>query len=928
MRNFKRLISGSLATVMIAAAMMTGASAKSYDDVASTNAFAEQIELLSDIGVIKGTTENQFSPDENVTREQMALLLFRLMIGKDNPGKINSTDFTDLYDETYHGAISWANASGYILGTSATTFAPTAGIMLQDAMTMLVRALGHDTKTMNAGYPWTYIDTAIKLGLDDGLEKVDYEKTLTRAEVAAILYNAITAEYLIPKTAPNGMTYYETTTIIERIFGYELAECVLVATNAHALEGVATVTKDGYVTVHTEDGLITVKYSDLGLAGDADTHLGKSLRLVYKRDSKTKLVEVLGCAEIGKSVPATEIEIEEDFEYILIDDVKYQVVEELSDELDTNENELLVYAYAGTKKLRQIDSNEELAEILGAFDAHIIYDSKDSEIADRLIIKPFKFDQLDIDDGEINIAGGMDEDDLTVKNPYKAESGDYVLYYFNKDADVLEIAALLPVSKTLKVTRLTKTTATIGGTKYTLGCEGLGITPESIHDKLAVGEEVKVVAYGDMILAIDETSISQHTPSKYLIAHSGTTPVFSDGKFGYVMEAVIDGKIETIFVERRTVTEGEVYRYLVDSDDVYTLIPVSVDGGVIESGDEEFVQDNKHNSEIAFVIDSALNTTVDKSASHYIIDAGDADSITSTGNDESRIKFVTDKKTVILVKKDGEWTVNKGVYGSTVTVNDGAKVTAVFENEVGSVETLRYLIIDDGSLGSIDASATSVKIIASEGRELINGTVYSVYTVLDHKSGKIVTMQSKHSSLTVGANYLTDVNGLISATEADVTSGILSGYTSTTVTVGGTTYTVTEDTIVTRLTGDEKEPTESIKIEDALMGKVELILDDGKVISVVLVEMEKFSAEYAGGKIAVSADELTDADSFSVSAMWIYDEETGKNVSIDISEYTVSEKDGETFGFEITPESSLEAGDYTVSFKVNGIRFTVKFTVE
>ena len=926
MRNFKRLMSGSLATLMIVAAMMTGASAKSYDDVASTDAYAEQIELLSDIGVIKGTSENEFSPDEDVTREQMAMLLFRLMIGKDNAGKINSTDFTDLYDETYHGAISWANASGYIIGTSATTFEPTAGIMLQDAMTMLVRALGHDTKTMNAGYPWTYIDTAIKLGLDDGLEDVDYEKTLTRAEVAAILYNAITAEYLIPKTAPNGMTYYESTSIIERVFGYELAESVVVATNSHALEGVATVTKNGYITVHTEDGLITVKYSDLGLDGEADSYLGKSFKLVYKRDDKTKLISVLGCTEIGKSVAAKEIEVDGNFKYTLIDGVKYQVVEELSDKLSTNANELLVYAYAGSDELRQILSNEELAGLLGAYDAHIIFESKDSGVADRLIIKPFAFDQLEIDDGEINIAGGMDEDDLTVSNPHKAESGDYVLYYFNEESDVLEIAAVLPVTDAAKVTRLTKTTATIDGTKYTLGSEALGISAESIHSRLAVGEEVRVVVYGKIILAVEETGTSAHAPSRYLVAHSGTTPVFSDGKFGYVMEAVIDGSIETIFVEDRRVTEGEVYRYTVDADDVYTLIPVSIDGGVIESGEDEFVQENKYNSEIAFIIDSALNTTVDKSASHYTIDAGDADSKTSTGNDESRIKFVTDKKTVIMVKRDGEWTVSKGVYGSTVTINDGARVTAVFENEVGTVETLRYLIIDDGSLGSIDASATSVKILVNEGRELIDGTVYTVYTVLDHKSGKVSTMQSKHSSLTVGANYLTDVNGMISATEAEVTSGILSGYTSTTVTVGGNTYTITSDTIVTLLTDDEDKPTESIKIEEALMGKVELILDDGKVISIILVDMESFTAAYAEGKITVTAEELTDADSFELTAMWVFDEEDDKNVSIDISEFTASEKDGETFGFEITPDEALTAGDYTISFRVNGIRFAAEFT--
>ena len=296
---FKRFISGSLATLMIVAAMMTGAQAKVFDDVNTDEHFAEQIEILTDIGIIKGTGETEFSPDDPVSREQMALFLFRLMIGNDNAGGINTTPFTDLYDDTYSGAISWANASGYILGTSATTFEPTEGIMLQDAMAMLVRALGHSSVQMNNGYPWTYIDAAVKLGLDKGLEDLSYTKELTRSEVAAVIYNALTAQYLIPRTASNGMTFYESTTIIERVFGYDIDESVIVATNDFAIEGADTVTKDGYVTVRTEDGLITVKFEELGLSGEADDHLGKSVKLVYKRDDKTKLVSVLGCSELG-----------------------------------------------------------------------------------------------------------------------------------------------------------------------------------------------------------------------------------------------------------------------------------------------------------------------------------------------------------------------------------------------------------------------------------------------------------------------------------------------------------------------------------------------------------------------------------------------------------------------------------------------------
>jgi len=918
-------MSGSLATLMIVAALMTGASAKSFDDVASGDRYAEQIEILSDIGVIKGTSDTEFSPEEEVTREQMALLLFRLMIGKDTAGKTNTTSFTDLYDETYHGAISWANASGYIIGTTATTFEPTEGIILQDAMTMLVRVLGHETAQMNKGYPWTYIDKAIDLGLDKDLEKVGYEETLTRAEVAAILYNAITAEYLIPKTAPNGMTYYEATTIIERVFGYDIDESVIVATNDHALEGVSTVTKDGYVTVHTEDGLITVKYSELGLSGDADEHLGKNFKLVYKRDDKTKLVSVLGCTELGKATPAELIEIdEEDYSYVKIDGVKYQVVKELSDALSTNANELLVYAYSGRDTLTQVTSNEALAALTGAFDARLIFDSKTSSTADRLIIKPFAFDKLEIEDGEVNIAGGMELDDLTVINPDKAESGDYVLYYFNDESDILEIAALLPVTKEATVTRLTAETATVGGKRYTLGCEKLGITAESVRAQLSVGDKISAVVYGDMILAVEGAAVSAHAPSKYLIASSETTPVFTGGKLGYAMDVIIDGTEETVIVTNRTVTEGRVYRYTVDENGIYTLIPARLSGSTVISGTDEFIQSDRYNDELAFIIDSTIGTTVTKTGSYYTLSAGSASASTSAGVSGSGVKFVTDKNTVILMNTDGEWKLSRGVYTSTIDIADGASVTAILDNEAGSVETLRYLIVTDGTLGSVDATATTVKILAHTGKELVDGTVYSVYTVLDLASGKIMTMNAKSDSLTVGSNYLTDMNGLISVSEAGATVGVVSGHTATTLTVGGETYKLASGVKIYRI--DDTQTVKALTVSDIFMKNVELVIADGEVTSVILLGQAEFEAAYSTDTVTVSAaHNLTDADSVVLdSFIRLGDDE---DTELDTESFSVSVTDAPVLTFEVTSGEALESGDYVLTFKVNGVKFSVEFTV-
>ncbi len=928
MGNFKRMTSGALTCLILVGMMSSGLYAKSYDDVKNDAPYSEQIGILSDIGVIKGTSDKEFSPDDKVTREQMALLLFRLMIGKDSAGTLNTSPFADLYDDTYSGAISWANASGYILGTGDSTFEPTAGITLQDAMTMLVRALGHSSNQMNSGYPWTYIDSAVKLGLDNGLEDLRYTKELTRAEVAALLYNALTADYMIPRTASNGMTFYETTTIIERVFGYEIDDSVIVATNNFALPGLETVTKNGYVTVKNENGYMTVKFSELGLSGTADENLGKSIRLVYKNDDKAKLVTVLGSTEIGKVDTPDKITAGKDNSYIEIGGVKYQVVEKLSDKLATNANELLVYAYDNDGILTQIKTNADLASLIGAFDAKLIFDDRDSDTADRLIIKSYGFGQYKVNGGRVNLAGNAKLTDLTVKAPEGLANGDYVLWYYNESSKTLEIAAILPVSEVGTVTRLTTTSATIGGTKYDLGNSKLGVPASDIHARLTVGGKVRVVVYNGAVIAVDAASDSVFAPSKYLVAESGTTAVFVNGKFGYVIEAVIGGVKQDIFVTNKTVEVGSVYRYITDGAGNYTLIPASVSGGVINSGDNEFVQSNKQNDEIAYIINKADGSSIVRGNSHYTISAGNASASTSTGMNESAISFVTDKDSMIVVKNGSNYQFISGRTSASIRINDGAYVTAVFSNEVGPVETLRYLYISDGSLGSVASTANSVKILAFTGRELIDGKVYSIYTALDLSTGKVESMMSLETDLVVGKNYLTNVSGLISADESAANGGIVTGYTGTTITIGGETFNVDSSTTIVKLKSDNT--TESANISDLYMKNVEITVSNGVLKTVVMLGSPSFTASYADNAITVTVKEnLSGLGSVTLEKLLKVTD--GKLVEVDTKDFKVNYSEDNGFKLVISaPATSepLEAGSYVVEFSLDDATFSVNLLVK
>lgn len=201
MKNFKKFLTLVLAVMMVVSsvAFSTSAATTKFEDVDAKNEeLVKAVDLLNYMGVAKGTSETTFGADEAVTRQQFALFIYRLMKGgKDAPaGAANSTKFTDLEDATYNYAIAWANAEGIVNGKSETTFAPKDGIKLQEAYAMIVRALDWE-ETKNLVYPFGHIEVAEQEGveLDNGLDSsVGYTDTLTRGDMAILLYNAFFAE--------------------------------------------------------------------------------------------------------------------------------------------------------------------------------------------------------------------------------------------------------------------------------------------------------------------------------------------------------------------------------------------------------------------------------------------------------------------------------------------------------------------------------------------------------------------------------------------------------------------------------------------------------------------------------------------------------------------------------------------------------------
>ena len=78
MRNLKRALSLGLTAAMISGLMVMGSSAASYADVTSENN-QEAIDVLQTVGIMVGDENGNFNPDQNVTRNEMAVIMANLM---------------------------------------------------------------------------------------------------------------------------------------------------------------------------------------------------------------------------------------------------------------------------------------------------------------------------------------------------------------------------------------------------------------------------------------------------------------------------------------------------------------------------------------------------------------------------------------------------------------------------------------------------------------------------------------------------------------------------------------------------------------------------------------------------------------------------------------------------------------------------------
>jgi hypothetical protein len=194
----KKVLSLVLALVMVLGSF-SFVSAVKYDDVTGTT-YAEAVDRLSLLGILEGYPDGTFKPDGEITRAEFAAVAIRAKGLKATAEAAQGlpTGFTDVPGTFWaSGIIGTAGKLGIVNGVGNGLFAPQAPVKYEEAITMLVRALGYEPSAQaKGGYPYGYLIVANEVGLLDAV-KGTQGAPATRGSVAQMTDNALEIEMMV-----------------------------------------------------------------------------------------------------------------------------------------------------------------------------------------------------------------------------------------------------------------------------------------------------------------------------------------------------------------------------------------------------------------------------------------------------------------------------------------------------------------------------------------------------------------------------------------------------------------------------------------------------------------------------------------------------------------------------------------------------------
>ncbi len=175
---------------------------ETFKDVKKNDWYYEAVEYVANKGLMNGTGNDEFTPDANTTRGMIVTILYRL----EGSPEVSMSTFTDVANTEYYAkAVAWAEKNGIVNGYGEGKFGPNDVITREQLAAIMYRysnykkyntSVGEDTNILSyndiselSEYAVSSMQWACGAGLVNGIGdgKLAPKGNATRAQLATIL---------------------------------------------------------------------------------------------------------------------------------------------------------------------------------------------------------------------------------------------------------------------------------------------------------------------------------------------------------------------------------------------------------------------------------------------------------------------------------------------------------------------------------------------------------------------------------------------------------------------------------------------------------------------------------------------------------------------------------------------------------------------
>ena len=205
-KSFSKILAIALLFALLTSIPAGAASVTDFGDVAPSDWYYNAVDYAVSEGLFSGTSDTTFSPNTAMSRGMFVTVLGRLANVPVSYGRTQSTPFSDVTQADYFFPYAvWANDNGIVTGVGANEFNPNGEISREQMATILFRyaeKFGYDTNYLNdnyngfgdisavSSYAINAMQWATAHNIINGADgKLSPQDTASRAQVAQIFLN-------------------------------------------------------------------------------------------------------------------------------------------------------------------------------------------------------------------------------------------------------------------------------------------------------------------------------------------------------------------------------------------------------------------------------------------------------------------------------------------------------------------------------------------------------------------------------------------------------------------------------------------------------------------------------------------------------------------------------------------------------------------